>query len=176
MAFEPVTPTDSSAKAASEVQAPADKTKSNDALPFGGKSIKSFEYKPSSIFQLVVASVSNNNALSFGDKSTTASKLVVASVKNEDSNGQTNDSPAKQCPVPKDDPAIMMATHAKLRLQLIVASIQARSTISIQEKISVVFHSEEELDSCKLIVDFIPVRLRCCSRLYFLLLLLSSPS
>jgi hypothetical protein len=47
----------------------------------------------------------------------------------------------------------MMATQAKLGLQLIVASIQARSTISIQEKIIVEFHSEGELDGCKLIVD-----------------------
>jgi hypothetical protein len=31
--------------------------------------------------------------------------LVVASVTNEFSKGQTNDSPAKQCPVPNKDPA-----------------------------------------------------------------------
>jgi hypothetical protein len=45
--------------------------------------------KFTSIFQLVVASVLNNNALSFGDKSTTTFKLVVASVKNTDSKGLT---------------------------------------------------------------------------------------
>jgi hypothetical protein len=70
LAFEPVTPMNSSAKAAPiEVQASAVKTKSNDALPFSGKSIKSFKYKSSSIFQLVVAPVSNKNSLSFSDKS-----------------------------------------------------------------------------------------------------------
>jgi hypothetical protein len=36
---------------------------------------------------LVVASILNNNALSFDDKSSTTFKLVVASIKNEDSKG-----------------------------------------------------------------------------------------
>jgi hypothetical protein len=55
---------------------------------------------------LVVASISNNNALSFDDKSSAMFKLVVASVTNEFSKGPTNDSPAKQHPVPNDNPAI----------------------------------------------------------------------
>jgi hypothetical protein len=55
---------------------------------------------------LVVASVSNNNALSFNDKSSTTFKLVVVSVTNKFLNGPTNDSPAKQRPVSNDDPAI----------------------------------------------------------------------
>jgi hypothetical protein len=84
LAFEPRTSTNSSAKAATGVQGSAVKTKSNDALPFGGKSIKSFGY-----------------ALLFSDKPSSTYWLVVASVRNEDFNGQTNDSPAKQCPVPK---------------------------------------------------------------------------
>jgi hypothetical protein len=62
---EPVTSTNSSAKAATGAQASAVKTKSNNALPFGGKSIKSFDYallfsdKPSSTYWLVVASIKN---------------------------------------------------------------------------------------------------------------------
>ncbi len=62
--------------------------------------------KSSATFKLVVASVSNNNALSFNDKSSSTFKLVVASVTNEFSKGPTIDSPAKQCPVPNDNPAI----------------------------------------------------------------------
>jgi hypothetical protein len=64
-------------------------TKSNDALPFGGKSNKSFDY-----------------ASLFGDKPSFSYWLVVASVRNEDFKGQTIDSPAKQCPVQNDDLAI----------------------------------------------------------------------
>jgi hypothetical protein len=62
--------------------------------------------KSSPTFLLVIASVKNNNALSFGDKSSRTFKLVVASIKNKDSKGPTNDSPAKQRPVPNNDPAI----------------------------------------------------------------------
>jgi hypothetical protein len=65
------------------------KTKSNDALPFGGKSIKSFDY-----------------ALSFRHTASSTLQLIVASVTNEFSKGPTIDSPAKQRPVPKDNPAI----------------------------------------------------------------------
>ncbi len=65
--------------------------------------IESCETSP--IFQLVVASVSNINALSFGDKSSATFKLVVASVTNKFSTGPTNDSPAKQHLVPNDDSA-----------------------------------------------------------------------
>jgi hypothetical protein len=58
----------------------------------------------------------------------------------------------------QDDPAIMMATHVKPKLQLIVASIRtalsARSTISIQEKFIVVLDSEGEPDGCRLIINF----------------------
>ena len=53
----------------------------------------------------------------------------------------------------QDYPEIMMATNAKLKLQLIVASIQTQSTISTQEKIIVVLHSEGESDDCRLIVE-----------------------
>ena len=45
-------------------------------------------------------------ASSFDDKSSATLKLVVASVRNKDFIGQTNDSPAKQHPVSNDDPAI----------------------------------------------------------------------
>ena len=62
--------------------------------------------KSSATFKLVVASVSNNNALSFNDKSSATFKLVVVSVTNKFSKGPTNDSPAKQRPVSNDDPAI----------------------------------------------------------------------
>jgi hypothetical protein len=214
LAFEPVTLTKSSANAAIEVQASAVKTNSNNALPFGSKLNKSFEYTSF-----------------FGDKPSSTNWLVVASVNNEDFKGQTNDSPAKQRPVPNDNPAIeislqlcipmipnvsatlttklthilaimtalngqnllllcvqdnsaitmamatrakclllhciqddpsfLMATHTKLKLQLIVAFIQralsARSTISIQEKLIVILHSEGEPDGCRLIVSFIPI-------------------
>jgi hypothetical protein len=182
-ACEPAASTNSSAKAAIGMQASAVKTKSNDALPFGGKSIKTFNY-----------------ALLFSGKPSFTYCLVVASIRNEDFNGETNDSPAKQCSIPnndpaieislqlcipiitivsatltahilaittaltgqnlllhfaQDDPAIMMVTHAKPKLQLIVGSIQralsARSMISIQEKLIVMLDSE-----CRsgLIVEF----------------------
>ena len=62
--------------------------------------------KSSATFKLVVASVSNNNALSFNDKSSSTFNLVVVSVINKFLNGPTNDSPAKQRPVSNDDPAI----------------------------------------------------------------------
>jgi hypothetical protein len=71
---------------------------------------------------LVAASVSNNNALSFNDKSSSTFKLVVASVTNEFSKGPTIDSPAKQRPVPNDDPAI--ESSLQLCLPMIIASIQ----------------------------------------------------
>jgi hypothetical protein len=54
LAFEPIASTNSSAKAATDMQAFAVKNESNDALPFGNKSNKSFNYaslfgdKPSS--------------------------------------------------------------------------------------------------------------------------------
>ena len=68
------------------------------------KSIQSRQ--SSATFKLVVASVSDNNALSFNDKSSATFKLVVVSVTNKFSKGPTNDSPAKQRPVSNDDPAI----------------------------------------------------------------------
>ncbi len=43
--------------------------------------------KSTPTFQLVVASILYNNALSFNDKSSTTFKLVVASIKTEDSKG-----------------------------------------------------------------------------------------
>jgi len=45
--------------------------------------------KSTPTFQLVVASVSNNNALSFNDKSSSKFQLVVASVENECSKGSS---------------------------------------------------------------------------------------
>ncbi len=77
LAFEPVTSTNSSAKAAPDMQAFAVKNKSNNALPFGSKSNKSFDY-----------------ASLFGDKPSSKHWLVVAFVRNEDFIGQTIDSPA----------------------------------------------------------------------------------
>jgi hypothetical protein len=62
--------------------------------------------KSTPTFRLVVASVSNNNALSFNDKSSFTFKLVVASFTNEFSKGLTIDSTAKQRPVLNDNPAI----------------------------------------------------------------------
>jgi hypothetical protein len=70
---------------------------------------------------LVVASVLNNNALSFDDKSSAMFKLVVTSVTNEFLKGTTNDSPAKQHPVPNDDHAI--GSSLQLHVPTIVASI-----------------------------------------------------
>jgi hypothetical protein len=77
---------------------------------------------------VVVASVLNNNALPFGDKASTKFKRVVASVKNKDSKGPTNDSPAKQHPDPNNNPAIMMGYYANFMCWLIVASKQRGST------------------------------------------------
>ena len=62
--------------------------------------------KSTPTFRLVVASVSNNNALSFNDKSSFTFKLVVESFTNEFSKGLTIDSTAKQRPVLNDNPAI----------------------------------------------------------------------
>jgi hypothetical protein len=56
-------------------------------------------------------------ASSFDNKSSAMLKLVVASVRNEDFKGQTNDSPAKQRPVSNDNPAI------EISLQLCVPMI-----------------------------------------------------
>jgi hypothetical protein len=56
--------------------------------------------------------------------------LVVASVKNEDSKGQTNDSPAKQRPVPNDDPAIVISSQLYVPMisTLLPATSTAKST------------------------------------------------
>jgi hypothetical protein len=70
---------------------------------------------------LVVASFLNNNALSFNDKSSFTFKLVVA-VTHEFLKGPTIDSPAKQHPVPNDDPAI--ESSLQLHVPMIIASIQ----------------------------------------------------
>jgi len=83
--------------------------------------VSSFNDKSSAMLKLVVASISNNNALSFNDKSSSMFKLVVASITNEFSKGSTNDSPAKQCPVSNDDPAI--ETFLQLHVPMIKASI-----------------------------------------------------
>ncbi len=77
--------------------------------------------KSTPTFQLVVASVLNNNVLSFDDKSSATFKLVVASTINEFFKGPSNDSPAKQHPVPNEDPAI--ESSLKLHIPMIVASI-----------------------------------------------------
>jgi hypothetical protein len=77
--------------------------------------------KSTPTFQLVVASISNNIALSFDGKSSAMFKLVVASVTNEYSKGPTNDSPAKQRSVPNDNPAIL--SSLQLHVPMIVASI-----------------------------------------------------
>ena len=65
---------------------------------------------------LVVASVLNNNALLFDDKSSSTFKLVVASVTNEFSKGVTIGSPTKQCPVLNDDPAIECSLQLQVAL------------------------------------------------------------
>ena len=59
----------------------------------------------STFASLVCEPVTSTNQINW-DKSSSTFKLVVASVTNEFSKGQTIDSPAKQCPVPNDDPAI----------------------------------------------------------------------
>ena len=82
-AFEPVTSTNQNSfatialKAIAEMQASAVKNKSNDALPFGGKSNEPFTY-----------------ASLFGDKPSSTHWLVVAFVRNQDFIGQTIDSSA----------------------------------------------------------------------------------
>ena len=77
--------------------------------------------KSSATFKLVVASVSNNNALSFNDKSSSTFKLVVASVTNEFSKGPTHASPAKQRPVSNDD--LAFARSLQLHVPMTRASI-----------------------------------------------------
>jgi hypothetical protein len=71
--------------------------------------------------QLSADSNKINNASSFNNKSSSAFKLVVASITNEFSKGQTNDSPAKQCPVPNNDPAI--ESSLQLHIPMIATSI-----------------------------------------------------
>ena len=61
---------------------------------------------------------------SFDDKSSATLKLAVAFIRNEDFKGQTNDSPAKQCPVSNDNPAI------EISLQLCVPMIPTISATS----------------------------------------------
>ena len=79
--------------------------------------------KSSATFNLVVASVSNNNALSFNDKSSSTFKLVVVSVINKFSNGPTNDSPAKQRPVSNDDPVIERSFQLHVPMSIIHLSV-----------------------------------------------------
>jgi hypothetical protein len=74
--------------------------------------------KSSATFKLVVASVSNNNVLSFDDKSSSTFKLVVVSVIIKFSNGPTNDSPAKQRPVSNVDPAIERSLQLHVPISL----------------------------------------------------------
>jgi hypothetical protein len=78
--------------------------------------------KSSATFKLVVASFLDNNALSFNDKSSFTFKLVVASITHEFLKGPTIDSPAKQRPIPNDDPAI--ESSLQLHIPMIIASIQ----------------------------------------------------
>jgi hypothetical protein len=68
---------------------------------------------------LVVASVSNNNALSFNDKSSATFKLVVVSVTNKFSKGPTNDSRANQRPVSNDDPTIENSLQLHIPMTLL---------------------------------------------------------
>ena len=63
-------------------------------------------------------------ASSFDKKSSATLKLVVASVRNEDFKGQTNDSHAKQRHVSNDDPAI------EISLQLCISMIPTVSATS----------------------------------------------
>ena len=77
--------------------------------------------KSSVMFKLVVASVLNNNALSFNDKSSSTFKLVVAFITNKFSKGPRNDSPAKQRPVSNEDPAI--ESSLQLHFPMMKASI-----------------------------------------------------
>jgi hypothetical protein len=62
-----------------------------------------------------------NNALSFNDMPSSTFQLVVTSLTNEFSKGPTNDSPAKQRPVPNHDPAI--ESSLQLHVPMIVESI-----------------------------------------------------
>jgi hypothetical protein len=88
--------------------------------------------KSSATFNLVVASVSNNNALSFNDKSSSTFKLVVVSVINKFSNGPTNDSPAKQRPVSNDDPVIERSFQLHVPMTLTFEwSIEASSIFQL---------------------------------------------
>ena len=82
--------------------------------------------------QVGCASVLNNNAISFNDKSSSMFKLVVASVTNEFSKGPTKDSPAKQLPVLNDDLAI--ALSLQLHAPMIRASIWQLNVVLIFER------------------------------------------
>ncbi len=84
--------------------------------------IKSIKTPLLTLSCLVVASVLNNNALLFNDKSSSTFKLVVASVTNEFSKGLTIGSPTKQCPVLNDNPAIDCSLQ--LQVPMIRASIR----------------------------------------------------
>ncbi len=69
----------------------------------------------------VDADAKTNNALSFRHTASSTLQLVVASITNEFSKGPTIDSPAKQRPVPKDDPAIESSLQPQV--PMIIASI-----------------------------------------------------
>jgi hypothetical protein len=96
-------------------------------LHIGGVCARNFnksinQDKSSDTFKFVVASVSNNNALSFNAKSSSTFKLVDASVTNKFPKGPTNDSPAKQHSVSNYNPAI--ENSFQLHVPMIKASIQ----------------------------------------------------
>ena len=57
----------------------------------------------------------------------------------------------------QDDSANTMASHAKLKLQLIVEFIPSAFDAHIQETIIAVLNSEGESDGCKLIVNYNPI-------------------
>jgi hypothetical protein len=101
--------------------------------------------KSSSTFKLVVASVSNNNALSFYDKSSSTFKLVVVSITNEFSKGPTNDSPVKQRPVSNDDPAI--ERYLQLHIPMTLTFERSIEAFPIFQLIDV--SVPDENDSCR---------------------------
>jgi hypothetical protein len=68
------------------------------------------------------ADAKTNNALSLRHMASSTLQLVVASIINEFSKGPTIDSPAKQRPVPNDDPAI--ESSLQLLVPMIIASIR----------------------------------------------------
>jgi hypothetical protein len=91
-------------------------------------------------FQLVVASVSNNNALSFNDNSSSKYQLVVASVENECSKGPSMKTAQRaigsKCKSFQDNVNQIERNESSATFKLVVASVLKKYALSFVDKSS----------------------------------------